>query len=81
MVLPAGETTGRIDKQSVLQRLATIDFIGVGLLCALFVCLLLALQWGGTTYAWSDSIVWGCLLGAGLMGCLFVVLQIRLGDR
>jgi hypothetical protein len=39
------------------------------------------LQWGGTTFAWSDSGVWGCLLGFGLMISAFIILQIRLGNR
>jgi hypothetical protein len=81
LVLPAGKTEASTDKQSVLQRLATIDFVGIVLLSGIFICLLLSLQWGGTTYPWSDSIIWGCFLGAGLMGAVFVVLQVSLVDR
>lgn len=40
-------------------------------------CLVLALQWGGTVYPWSNSRVWGLLLGFGLLTILFVGLQIR----
>lgn len=58
-----------------------MDIAGAFLLIAAFVCLLIALQWGGTTYAWSNSKVWGCLLGFGLLTFAFIILQIRLKDR
>lgn len=45
------------------------------------VCLLLALQWGGSVYPWHDSKVWGCLLGFGLLIAVFIVIQIKRGDR
>ncbi|KAL2057894.1 hypothetical protein ABVK25_001511 [Lepraria finkii] len=63
------------------QKLARIDIAGAFLLIAAFVCLLIALQWGGTIYAWSNSKVWGCLLGFGLLIFAFIILQIRLKDR
>ncbi|KAG7001509.1 MFS-type transporter cdmB [Physcia stellaris] len=45
------------------QKLNQIDIGGAFLLICGIVCLLLALQWGGTTYPWHDSKVWGCILG------------------
>lgn len=66
---------------SLKQKVRRIDFGGAFLLIAAFVCLLLALQWGGSTYAWSDSKVWGCLLGFGLIMLAFITLQIYLQDR
>lgn len=44
-------------------------------------CLLLALQWGGTTYAWSS---WRCILLLVLFSVLFVVwlaVQVWQGER
>ena len=38
-------------------------------------------MWGGTSFSWSDSVVWGCLLGFGLLAIAFVGLQIKLQDR
>jgi hypothetical protein len=58
-----------------------MDIVGTILLTAAFASFFLALQWGGTTFAWSDSGVWGCLLGFGLMISAFIILQIRLGNR
>ena len=66
---------------SLRQKISRIDFTGAFLLIAAFVCLLLALQWGGTAIVWSDSRVWGCLLGFGLIMVSFIVLQVRLKDR
>ena len=63
------------------QKLSRLDIGGVLLLSAALVCLLLALMWGGTALSWSDSIVWGCLLGFGLLAIAFVILQIKLQDR
>lgn len=66
---------------SIWQKLARIDLVGAFFLIPGIICLLLALQWGGTTYPWSNSKVWGCLLGFALIIAVFVVLQIRRGDE
>lgn len=63
------------------EKIRQIDLLGAFLLICAIVCLLLALQWGGTTYPWSNSKVWGCLLGFGLIISIFIALQIKLGDR
>ena len=63
------------------EKLARLDIGGILLLTAALVCLLLALMWGGTVFPWSDSRVWGCLLGTGLLITAFVALQFALQDR
>ncbi|EMD91252.1 hypothetical protein COCC4DRAFT_155316 [Bipolaris maydis ATCC 48331] len=65
----------------VKERLKNIDIAGAVFLICSIVCLLLALQWGGFTYAWSNSKVWGTLLGFGLLISVFIFLQIRQGER
>ncbi|KIX04776.1 uncharacterized protein Z518_05646 [Rhinocladiella mackenziei CBS 650.93] len=62
------------------QKLGQIDLLGSFFLICAIVCLLLALQWGGTTYAWSNSRVWGCLLGFGLLIIVFTGIQLWKGD-
>lgn len=62
------------------QKIARIDIVGAFLLITAFTCLLLAMQWGGTTYAWTDSRVWGCLLGFALIIGAFVAVQIGLEE-
>ncbi|KAI9754653.1 MAG: hypothetical protein M4579_004616 [Chaenotheca gracillima] len=64
-----------------MQKIQEIDLLGAFFLICCIVCLLLALQWGGTTYAWSDSKVWGCILGFGLLLIVFIVIQVIRGDK
>ena len=45
------------------------------------VCLLLALQWGGTIYAWNSSRIIGLFVGFGLMIIIFIIIQIHRGDK
>ena len=61
---------------SAIKEIAKLDLGGVLVLLAAFVCLILALQWGGTDRPWSDSTVWGTLLGFGLLIVTFVALQV-----
>lgn len=62
------------------QKIGQIDLVGAFFLICAIVCLLLALQWGGTVYAWSNSKVWGCLLGFGLLILVFTGIQLWKGD-
>ena len=74
---PERPHTGMTFKEKIKQ----IDLGGAFLLICGIVCLLLALQWGGTTYPWHDSKVWGCILGFGLIIGAFIALQFKLGSR
>lgn len=66
---------------SVKDRIKEIDLLGALFLICSIICLLLALQWGGTTYPWHNSKIWGCLLGFGLLIIIFIGLQVHRGDR
>lgn len=57
------------------DKLRELDVLGAFFLIGGVVCLLLALQWGGQTYAWGDSRVWGLLLGFGLLVIVFTAIQ------
>ncbi|KAL1599680.1 hypothetical protein SLS60_007483 [Paraconiothyrium brasiliense] len=72
--LPDNEQT----KLPVTQKLAQVDLPGSVFLLPGVVCLLLALQWGGQSYAWNNSrmIVLLVLQGVLLLG--FVAVQICL---
>ncbi len=65
----------------VIDKLKKIDFLGAFFLICAIVCLLLALQWGGSTFAWNSSRIIGLLVGAGLLIIVFVALQFKLGDE
>ena len=62
------------------QKIAEVDLVGAFLLICAIVCLLLALQWGGSTYPWKNSKVWGCILGFGLILVVFLVHQTWRGE-
>ncbi|KAL3421609.1 major facilitator superfamily transporter [Phlyctema vagabunda] len=68
-------------KLSFKEKLARMDILGALFLISAMVCLLLALQWGGNEYAWSDSRVFGSLIGFGLLLAVFVSLQARHADN
>jgi hypothetical protein len=57
------------------QKIVKLDFLSAFILTGLLVCLLLALQYGGLVYPWSDARVWGCLLGFALLTIVFVGMQ------
>ncbi|KAH0543535.1 hypothetical protein GP486_008571, partial [Trichoglossum hirsutum] len=70
-----------IEGKSLRERILDLDLIGASILIPTIVCLLLALQWGGTTYPWNNSRIIGLLVGAGVLAVIFAYSQIRLGDR
>lgn len=43
--------------------------------------LLLAVQWGGTTYAWNSSIVIGLFCGAACALLVFCLIERKVGDE
>ncbi|KAK3942540.1 major facilitator superfamily domain-containing protein [Diplogelasinospora grovesii] len=65
----------------VLARLACVDWLSMTLLLVGFSILLPALQWAGPVYPWSDSHVYGCLVGGGLAVAIYFVYQHHQGDR
>jgi len=55
-------------RDSIAFKTATLDWIGSVLMLGIITCLLLALQWGGVDYAWSDPVIIGVFCGfAGLV--------------
>ena len=65
----------------IKKRLQEVDLMGAVFLICAIVSLLLALQWGGQTYPWKNSKVWGNLLGFGLIISVFIGIQIWQKDR
>jgi MFS family permease len=64
----------------VWQRLARVDWLSMTLLTAGFTMVLLALQWAGPVYPWSDPRVYGCLVGGGLCLAVYFAYQHRRGE-
>lgn len=72
----------RVDSGLTLrQKLVHMGFDSAAVLTGAITCLLFVLHWGGIIYPWSDSRVWGCLLGFGLLLVLFVVMQVFRRER
>jgi MFS family permease len=69
------------DKLSRTQRILQLDLIGASILVPCIICLLLALQWGGSTYPWNSAKIIGLFCGAGALTIIFIYSQIKLGDK
>ncbi|EPS34264.1 hypothetical protein PDE_09228 [Penicillium oxalicum 114-2] len=59
-----------------VEKLLQLDFLGTTFLVTGVVCLVLALQWGGQTYTWSNGRVVACLVLMGVLLIAFVAVQI-----
>ena len=68
-------------KLTTMGKILELDILGALFLIAAVICLLLALQWGGSTYPWNDSKVYGCFIGFGLLIIVFIYIQFKRGDR
>jgi hypothetical protein len=66
---------------TITQRILQLDLIGASILVPCVVCLLLALQWGGSTYAWNSGRIIALFVVFGLLLVLFIFSQIKLGDK
>ncbi|KAK3292697.1 major facilitator superfamily domain-containing protein [Chaetomium fimeti] len=66
---------------TVVQRILSLDLLGMSMLVPSIVCLLLALQWGGTEYAWNSSVIIGLFVGFAVMAIIFIGIQIWKGDK
>ena len=67
--------------QSLLSCILELDLLGASVLIPAVVCLLLALQWGGSTYPWHSSRIIGLFVGFACLTIIFTATQIKLGDR
>ncbi|KAF3925330.1 hypothetical protein ABW20_dc0108925 [Dactylellina cionopaga] len=60
-------------KVALTERLKNLDYVGLLTMPGGTVCLLLALQWGGNTFAWSDGRVIGCFVASAVLFAIFIV--------
>ena len=66
---------------SFKEKMMNMDIPGSLALIAALCCLLLALQWGGTTFPWNSSTIIGLFVGFGLIFIVFVLLQWKSGNK
>lgn len=64
----------------LIEKLKSLDSIGFTLFSGSVTMLLLALQWGGTTYAWKSSVIIGLLIGSAVVMGIFIPWQMHLKD-
>ena len=66
---------------SILRSLhSSLDLLGFAIFAPALIMLLLALQWGGTKYAWSSSQTIGLFCGAGTTFIVFLLWNFHKGD-
>lgn len=68
-------------KATVLSTLSSLDLFGFFLFAPFAIMFLLALEWGGTKYAWQSAMIIGLFCGAGGTLIIFVFWEYRAGDE
>ncbi|KAI9150509.1 putative HC-toxin efflux carrier TOXA 13 [Paramyrothecium foliicola] len=71
LTIPERSTT----KLSLKEKLTQLDFPGTMMIVPGCVCLILALQWGGSTYHWNSGRIIALLVVAGVLLIGFVLVQ------
>ncbi|KEF59481.1 uncharacterized protein A1O9_04325 [Exophiala aquamarina CBS 119918] len=64
------------DKLSFLAQIKRLDPIGIFFFVPAIISLILALQWGGTTYTWSNPKVIGLLVTFAVLFICFIVVEV-----
>jgi predicted MFS family arabinose efflux permease len=70
-----------IVRANLQEKLLGLDPLGTLVFLPAVICLLLALQWGGTVHPWKDRRVIGLLVAFGLLFVCFVCLQVYAGEK
>ncbi|KAF2663105.1 MFS general substrate transporter [Microthyrium microscopicum] len=68
-------------QSTIIQQLDAMDLPGTIVFLPGVVCLLLALQWGGTKYTWGSGRIIALLVVSALLIITFVVLQFFRGEK
>ena len=71
----------KVDNLTLSQKIGEFDWAGTGVLLPGIVCLLLALQWGGSKYPWRSGRIIGLLVTFGVLAIAFAVIQVRNGEK
>lgn len=62
-------------------RLWQLDPIGTAIFMPAIICLLLALQWGGVDYEWSNSRITSLFMLAAVLLCVFIYVQYKMQEN
>jgi MFS family permease len=66
---------------TIMEQLDRMDLPGTSVFLPGVICLLLALQWGGSKYPWSNGRIIALLVVAFVLLAIFVALQVIRGDK
>ena len=64
------------EKLTVIAQIKRLDPIGIFFFIPSMVCLILALQWGGSTYTWSAPKIIGLLITFSVLFIAFIVVEV-----
>ncbi|KAJ3850785.1 ABC transporter [Lentinula lateritia] len=78
---PLGSDPAKRSINDILRQILKVDYFGATLVAAAVTCLVLALQWGGNTKAWSDKAVIISFVFAGVTAVTFIVWEIYIGEN
>lgn len=68
-------------KQTWLQTLWSLDPFGQVLFLPSIICILIALQWAGTTYAWSNARIIVLIVIFAILFVAFIINELRMGSK
>lgn len=66
---------GAITKATLNQKLTKLDLHGTAVFMPAVICLILALQWGGSKYAWANHRILGLLVIFAILTIGFIIIQ------
>ncbi|KGO46934.1 Major facilitator superfamily domain, general substrate transporter [Penicillium expansum] len=70
-----------LKKNTLKEQIKELDLIGSLFFLPAIISLLLAMQWGGTRYAWGSGRIIGLFVVFGVLGLMFIGVEIWAGDR
>ena len=69
------------NQKSQIQKLRELDLLGFFFFAPAVLCLLLALQWGGSTYGWSNERIIALFVLSPILFTIFCLVQHRKQDE
>ena len=79
--IPDRLENSKAEKYTFRELLSKLDIGGFCLFAPSAIMLLMALQWGGSEYAWNSATVIGLLCGSAGTFAIFAAWEYRLGDN
>ena len=71
----------KVASMSFVERLKHFDLWGTLVFLPAIICLLLALQWGGSKYAWKNGRIIALFVIFGILIIPFIIIQFIVGDK